>query len=634
MAHGVKSLQGESPPTARADRAARPETPGDNALNRPLVRLALIACSILVLLVTASAPWPSSAAPPLVSMAAKQAAYRDLLPLTQQNGSVRVLVRLNVPFQAEEHLPSRIAVLAQQRGIAQAQDALLRRLATFSTRLARRYAHVPFLAVEVDAQALSDLAANPAVGSIQQDIPVPPVLAESIPRIGADIVWEDGYTGFGWTVAILDTGVEATHPFLSGKVVGEACFSTNSAAYGSTSLCPNGQETQIGTGAGVNCSPSVVGCDHGTHVAGSAAGRGEAFSGVARDATIISIQVFSRFASENDCGIGFGPCAMSWTSDQLAALDWVYTQRTAYNIAAANMSLGGSTPYYSPCSGDSLQPIIDALRAAKIATVIAAGNSGWTNALANPACIPSAISVGSTTDQDAVSPFSNVASFMSLFAPGSSITSSVPGGGYATRNGTSMAAPHVTGAWALLRQRAPNATVDQILSALVDSGVLITDQRPGGGVTRPRIQVDAAMTVFPEEATATPTSTHTGTPTSTGTPTNTATSTPTNMPTSTGPPTSTPTATPTDTPTSTATYTDTPTFSPPSLTPTPPVTASPSNGDLNLDGRVDVIDVQLCVNVFLEIETDPNVVARADVNGDERIDVLDVQRIVNAFLLG
>lgn len=568
----------------------------------------------------ASLPWAGAAVDVGQPQAVKQAVVQQLLPQARQSGSVRILVRLNVPFRPEGMLPGRLSVRAQQRDIAQAQDALLRRLNAFSSRLTRRYTHIPILALEVDAQALTDLVANPAVAAIEQDVPVPPALAQSVPLLGAEALWEDGYTGHGWTVAILDTGVDGTHPFLAGKVVGEACFSTTSPVHGSSTLCPNGQQRQIGTGAGVNCPLSVTGCDHGTHVAGIAAGRGETFSGVARDASIISVQVFSRFDSESACGPGLAPCLLSWTSDQLAALDWLYSQRAAYNIAAANLSLGGATPHQAPCPGSSLKPAIDNLRAANVATVIAAGNSGWTNAIAHPACVPSAISVGSTTKADQVSHFSNVASFMSLFAPGSSITSSVPGS-FEAWNGTSAAAPHVAGAWALLRQAEPDATVDQILAALVNSGRLVNDLRPGGSVTRPRIQVDAAAAQLRSAPTATPTTT--GTPTTTSTPTLTAT------------PTTTPT--PTATPTATSTSTETPTATPvpAAHTPTPALTPlAPNPADLNRDGRVNVLDVQLCVNVFLGTVSDPTITAQADVNGDGQVNVLDVQRIVNIFLLG
>ncbi|WP_162176309.1 S8 family serine peptidase [Candidatus Magnetobacterium casense] len=95
-----------------------------------------------------------------------------------------------------------------------------------------------------------------------------------------------------------------------------------------------------------------------------------------------------------------------------------------------------------------------------------------------------------TDSSDNVSNFSNSAGFLSLLAPGSSINSSVPGGGYDTWNGTSMAAPHVAGAWVILKQLTPSATVTDILNILVSTGVTITDAR--NGISKPRIQIDRA----------------------------------------------------------------------------------------------------------------------------------------------
>jgi hypothetical protein len=83
---------------------------------------------------------------------------------------------------------------------------------------------------------------------------------------------------------------------------------------------------------------------------------------------------------------------------------------------------------------------------------------------------------------------------MSVFAPGVSIVSSVTGGAFGSASGTSMAAAHVAGAWAVLRQAAPNASVDQILSALQTTGVPVTNT--DSGVTRPRIRIDQALAVF------------------------------------------------------------------------------------------------------------------------------------------
>ena len=124
-------------------------------------------------------------------------------------------------------------------------------------------------------------------------------------------------------------------------------------------------------------------------------------------------------------------------------------------------------------------------------------------------------------------------------------------------------------------------------------------------------------------------------PTPTPSPTSTTTLTPTRTPTATQTPTSTTTSTQTPTPTVTLTATA---VTAPTATPTPSPTVTPTrvagSADINLDGRVDVVDVQLAVNIFLGIETDPDTIARGDVNGDGAVDVLDVQAIVNAFLLG
>jgi hypothetical protein len=118
-------------------------------------------------------------------------------------------------------------------------------------------------------------------------------------------------------------------------------------------------------------------------------------------------------------------------------------------------------------------------------------------------------------------------------------------------------------------------------------------------------------------------------------PSTTATPTPSPTPTAIASPTA--TTTPSAPPSATAT----PTLSPlptntaaPTATRTPIPTAAPGEGDVSLDGKVDVVDVQLGVNVILGVETDPGIVARADVNGDGSVDVLDIQRIVNIILQG
>jgi subtilisin family serine protease len=157
------------------------------------------------------------------------------------------------------------------------------------------------------------------------------------------------------------------------------------------------------------------------------------------------------------------------------------------------MSLGGGQ-YTTYCDSDTRKTAIDNLRAANIATVISSGNSYYTAAMGAPACISTAVSVGATTKSDVVSSFSNSADILNLLAPGSDILSSIPGGSYASWDGTSMAAPHVAGAWAVLKQAKPNATVTELLKALVSTGKSVTDTRSGAGNrVKPRINLLSAV---------------------------------------------------------------------------------------------------------------------------------------------
>ena len=259
--------------------------------------------------------------------------------------------------------------------------------------------------------------------------------------------------------------------------------------------CPNGQVSMTGPGAAAHySSKSDAAYDHGTHVAGIAAGHSASLSGMAKDANIIAVQVFSRFAASYPSCSG-GPCILSYTSDQVAGLDYVYSIRGSYSIAAVNMSLGGGS-YSSACDSMSHKASIDNLRSVGIATAIATGNNYYCGYVSAPACISTSVAVGASDDSDVEASFSNWHPAMQrLFAPGISIYSSTADSdtSYESWSGTSMATPHVTGAWALIKQAVPSASVTDILAALQSAGVSISTScsSPSGSV--PRIRVDTAI---------------------------------------------------------------------------------------------------------------------------------------------
>jgi subtilisin len=423
--------------------------------------------------------------------------FASLKEKVHSQGRVSVIVGLQAEFSPEGMLKVVGAVLYQRNLILQAQDSLLDKLSKHKVTSIRKYKFIPYLALEVDAAGLQFLEDSPEVTSISENEFRRALLPESVPLIGAPTSWNSGFSGAGQTIAIVDSGVDKNHPFLAGKVVSEACYSTTNSLHGASSVCPGGAEESTAEGSGMPCSAGN--CFHGTHVAGIAAGKGATFSGVARDANVISIQVASLVNDSALCK-NITPCAIYQDRDILAGLDRIYELATngAFRVAAVNISLGGGK-YSTNCDSvtPQLKAAIDNLRSIGIATVIASGNDTYLDSLGSPACISSAISVGSTddgsegTNRDSVSDFSNSASFLNLLAPGRVIYSSIPGGGYYNHSGTSMAAPHVAGAWAILKSKVPNASVSQVLSALTSTGVPISDIR--NGIMKPRIQVDAAL---------------------------------------------------------------------------------------------------------------------------------------------
>ncbi len=512
-----------------------------------------------------------------------------LVARAQSEGPVRVIVMLNMDYVPEGRLlasetdtiATSQAVARQRDAIRSTRDTLLRDLADYDVSGLRQWESIPGFTVTVDAAALQALQASPLVAQVYEDVPEPMTMGHTIAGIGAGPpgsgAWGEGLDGTGFTAVVMDNGTFANHEFLSGKVVLELCFSSEDptgASHGGTptwSLCPG--NVAFAQGAGVaspfatdGCMADVLAdlgslipgaCNHGTHVSGTIVGNWgtyngpglvnapRAMGGVGEGADLIAIQVFSYLP-------GFSSPVQAWISDQVNALDYIYTELASvsatglgpyYDISSINMSLGGGS-YSSVCDdGGARQTALQNLNSVGIAPVVSSGNGGQVAALSRPACYSAAVSVGATDvgvwwdgeplvivtdafpsacnpnysgpyvascpDQERVASFSNNASFLDLLAPGDTIesssidTTSAVTDQYAGLFGTSMAAPHVTGAWAILKQQRPVATVAAIRDTLRATGVMITDSqydsnwsgtvRVGASASYPRIQLDEAI---------------------------------------------------------------------------------------------------------------------------------------------
>lgn len=428
--------------------------------------------------------------------------WAALTAKAEADGTVPVIVTLKADVEPEGEL-RQAARIDQREEIAASESRILRSLAKDDVENVKRFAAVPIVALHATPEALETLRASSQVAAVTEDeaLPAPPrpgtrrgarnvVLLPNwwdVYRIGADISWGRGYDGRGYSVAVLDTGVQSNHSWLTGKVANEACFS-------SLANCPNGTRQQLGAGAGRPCTYSSS-CAHGTHVAHTAAGK----YGVARSARVLAVQVFSRFTGSS-CPAGQAVCALSYESDQLKGLEHAWRNRNLYRIAAVNVSIGGGR-YGTYCDkpGWSFQSWAATLRSYGIATVVSSGNAGYSDAVSSPSCNSSAVAVGSTGlngSNDAVSGFSNSASVLWLLAPGEDICSAVPtNAADCDWDGTSMAAPHVAGTFAVLKQLQPSVSVNEALEAIRLSGVGVQDGR--NGIVRARIHVwDALVRLY------------------------------------------------------------------------------------------------------------------------------------------
>jgi major intracellular serine protease len=236
---------------------------------------------------------------------------------------------------------------------------------------------------------------------------------------GVDLVqapqlWTTGIKGSSMTIAVLDTGCDITHPDLAGRITGTRNFTSDDGGAVENVTDYNG---------------------HGTHVAGTIAAieNGQGVVGVAPEANLLVVKVL---AGEGGSG------KYDWIVEGIQyAID--------QGVDIISMSLGGPTDY--PPLHEVIQQAVDK----NIPVVCAAGNEGDENAetdeFSYPACYNEVISVGAIDFDRNSSYFTNSNNEVDLVAPGEKILSTIPDGKYAKFSGTSMSAPHVSGALALIK---------------------------------------------------------------------------------------------------------------------------------------------------------------------------------------
>ncbi|CAG9620627.1 S8 family peptidase [Sutcliffiella rhizosphaerae] len=313
-----------------------------------------------------------------------------------------------------------------------------------------QFKHMNVLHITIPEVAAAALEKNPLVQFVEENIEMQATaqtIPYGIPHVKADVAHSQNVTGSGVKVAVLDTGIDASHEDLN--VAGGASF--------------------------VSAEPDALtdGNGHGTHVAGTVAALNNTVGvlGVAYDVELYAVKVLDSSGGGTLAGIAQG---IEWAIDN--------------NMDVINMSLGGSI------GSTTLRRASDNAYNSGIVVVAAAGNSGsglgLLNTIGYPARYDSVIAVGAVDSNNNRASFSSVGNQLEVMAPGVAINSTLPGNQYGEFNGTSMASPHVAGAAALLIAQNPNLTNVQVRERLRSTATgLGSSWYYGNGV----INIEAAL---------------------------------------------------------------------------------------------------------------------------------------------
>lgn len=420
---------------------------------------------------------------------------KDALNEATRFGRAEVLITVLDPMPAggTSQATDKERIRANQR----TQEAVLH-IAGGGTNV-RHYPEFGIVVAKFDHKALRALqqSADARILGVTLNRPVATVSSlTSVNSMNVPQVWSHAITGAGQIIVVMDTGINRDHPMFrttagQSRILAEGCYGSTRTWAGVEyqSLCLEANTdgdsplwTANAASVVPNCSTAVpTRCLHGTHVAGIAAGTNTGVAqGVAPGVSIVPIQVFSYAKNKVNQPFGF-------EADQVAALSMVFqhTRADAPSGLTVNISSGWGqleTPAACVTNNPSMAQVVANLALRNVPVVAATGNERSRTGINFPACLPSVIKVGSVSNDGQLmteSEFSNRPTLTNFpgevfyLAPGgrdvnptTTVISADAGAGYLRRAGTSMAAPHIAGVYALVKSVQPTATNAQIAEYL------------------------------------------------------------------------------------------------------------------------------------------------------------------------
>jgi subtilisin family serine protease len=412
---------------------------------------------------------------------------------------VSVIVELDAPPAALSAKPLRRAAARRIESVERRVVARIARLSP-SAEISWRYDLVlAGLALELPSGDVAELAALPGVAAVYPSVRYGPLASDGPEQIGAPAIWGPGLEngGRGLKIGIIDDGIDPSHPYFdpSGYAMpegfprGDAAFTTAKVIV-ARAFPPPGERRRY---AGRPFDP--VNSSHGMHVAGIAAGNAGTVAR-ARPRTVISgvaplayLGNYKALTVPTASGVGLN----GNSPEIVAAIEAAVTD----GMDVINLSLG--EPEIDPVR-DAVARALDNAAAAGVVPVVAAGNDFLElgrGSINSPGTAPAAITVAAVDARGRIAPFSasgptalGLQPKPDVAAPGVDVLSASPDAGFEELSGTSMAAPHVAGAAALLLELHPDWTVAQVKSALVLAASPVTDParrevasaRQGGGI--------------------------------------------------------------------------------------------------------------------------------------------------------